>query len=121
MAPQPSCRINRQPVVVCRLTVDELRVCVGLCSAGGLLLGLVLAWAYRQVGVDPHDHRASSRSRGVRGGNVLHHLKRGQPATWLYRHLEWRIPLRYPLLFPFIGGDSLVTRSGHWTMRRGSP
>ncbi|HZF83480.1 MAG TPA: DUF3487 family protein, partial [Burkholderiaceae bacterium] len=49
---------------------------------------------------------------------ALRRLKRGRPETWLYRHMQWWIALRLPLLAPFVGGHVLVTRSGCWTTRR---
>jgi len=46
-------RLNRQPVVVRGLTADELWICCGLSGAGGLLVGLPLAWLLSTIALIP--------------------------------------------------------------------
>lgn len=51
-------------------------------------------------------------------GGMLRRLKRGRPETWLYRQFQWRIATRYPLAAGWIGGHTLIARSGRWSTRR---
>src|SRR3546814_17367445 len=53
------------------------------------------------------------------GGDILRRKKRGRPDTWLYRQLQWRLTISYPLLAGGVRGQALVTRTGYWTIRRG--
>ena len=55
---------------------------------------------------------------GFVGGGILRRQKRGRPDTWLYRHLQWWLASRYPLLAGWVGGHTLITRSGAWSVRR---
>jgi conjugative transfer region protein (TIGR03750 family) len=114
-------RLNRQPVVVRGLTADELWICVGLSALAGLLLGIPLTWLASTLALMPTVIVAAVAFGVFVGGSALRRRKRGRPDTWLYRQLQWHIALGHPLLSPWIGGDSLVTRSGHWTTRRGRP
>lgn len=114
-------RLNRQPVVVRGLTSDELWICVGLSVLVGLLLGLPLAWLTSILALMPTVIVAAVAFGVFAGGNALRRQKRGRPDTWLYRQLQWRIALGYPLLSPWVNGDVLVTRSGYWATRRGRP
>lgn len=114
-------RLNRQPVVVRGLTADELWICVGLSALAGLLLGLPLAWLTSTIALIPSMIVAAIAFGIFVGGSALRRRKRGRPDTWLYRQLQWRIALGHPLLSPWVGGDTLVTRSGYWTTRRGRP
>ena len=114
-------RLNRQPVVVRGLTADELWICVGLSALVGLVLGLLLAWLTSTLALIPSMIVATVALVVFAGGSALRRRKRGRPDTWLYRQLQWRIALGYPLFSPYVGGGSLVTRSGHWATRRGTP
>ena len=114
-------RLNRQPVGVRGLTADELWICVGLCGTAGLLLGLVLAWLTATIALMPTVVVITVAIGVFVGGNTLRQHKRGRPDTWLYRQLQWRMALRYPVTASLVGGGDLVTRSGYWTTRRGSP
>tara|TARA_R110000772_G_scaffold268705_1_gene397784 strand:- start:42678 stop:43076 length:399 start_codon:yes stop_codon:yes gene_type:complete len=114
-------RLNRQPVVVRGLTADELWICVGLSALAGLLLGLPLAWLTSTLALIPSMIVATVALGVFAGGSALRRRKRGRPDTWLYRQLQWRIALKYPVLSPYTGGHLLVTRSGYWTTRRGTP
>ena len=114
-------RLNRQPVVVRGLTADELWICVGLSALAGLVLGLPLAWLTSALALIPSMIVATVALGVFAGGSALRRRKRGRPDTWLYRQLQWRIALGYPLFSPYVGGGSLVTRSGHWATRRGTP
>jgi len=114
-------RLNRQPVVVRGLTADELWICVGLCGSAGLLLGLVLAWVAATIALMPTVVVITVALGVFIGGNRLRRHKRGRPDTWLYRQLQWRMALRYPGFASLVGSADLVTRSGYWTTRRGSP
>ncbi len=111
-------RLNRQPVVVRGLTADELWVCAGLSAAAGLVVGLPLAWLSHNIAVLPTVIVAAVTAGIFIGGGFLRRQKRGRPDTWLYRHLQWRLALRYPALGDQLGGQALVTRSGYWTTRR---
>ena len=114
-------RLNRQPVVVRGLTADELWICVGLSALVGLVLGLLLAWLTSTLALIPSMIVATVALGVFAAGSALRRRKRGRPDTWLYRQLQWRIALGYPLFSPYVGGGSLVTRSGHWATRRGTP
>lgn len=115
-------RLNRQPVVVRGLTADELWVCAGLSAAAGLMLGILLAWLTTTLAVIPSLIVAAVALGIFAGGGLLRRQKRGRPETWLYRQLQWWVARKHPTLFlylaPYIGGQSLITRSGYWTTRR---
>lgn len=111
-------RLNRHPVIVRGLTADELWICVGVSAALGLALGIPLAWLTSTLALAPTLAIAAVAVGVFAGGTVLRRQKRGRPDTWLYRELQWRIALRYSRLAPFVGGHTLVTRSGYWTTRR---
>ncbi|MCD9007474.1 TIGR03750 family conjugal transfer protein [Luteimonas sp. XNQY3] len=111
-------RLNRQPVVVRGLTADELWVCVGLSAAGGLALGVPLAWLFNSIAMAPTAISAGIALGIFAGGGMLQRRKRGRPDTWLFRQLQWWLALRHPALAAHVGGDRLITRSGRWTTRR---
>lgn len=111
-------RLNHQPVVVRGLTADELWICVALSAAGGLLIGLPLAWLLGSVAVLPTLLVGCVALGVFVGGGLLRRHKRGRPDTWLYRQLQWRLAVRYPLLADWLGGQGLIIRSGYWTTHR---
>lgn len=111
-------RLNRQPVVVRGLTADELWICSGLSAAAGMIPGLLLAWLTSSIAMLPTLIVAGIALGVFTGGAFLRRQKRGRPETWLYRQLQWRIALRHPTLVQYIGGASLIRRSGYWTTRR---
>lgn len=110
--------LNRQPVVVRGLTADELWLCAGLSAAAGIALGVPLAWLTSAVAFAPTVIVVAIAAGVFVGGGVLRRQKRRRPDTWLYRQIQWWIALRHPTFAPYVGGDSLVTRSGYWTTRR---
>lgn len=114
-------RLNRQPVVVRGLTADELWVCAGLSATAGFLAGVPLAWLTRSIAMLPTLIVVGIALGVFFGGGFLRRQKRGRPDTWLYRQLQWRLALRYPKLAAYLGGDTLITRSGWWTTRRQCP
>jgi conjugative transfer region protein (TIGR03750 family) len=111
-------RLNRQPVVVRGLTVDELWITVGLSAACGLLLGIPLAMLMRSVAMAPTCVVLAIAAGVAGGGTVLRRHKRGRPETWLYRQLLWWVARHAPLLSGHVGAGELITRSGLWTTRR---
>ena len=111
-------RLNRQPVVVRGLTADELWICAGLSAAAGLVLGVPLAWLTRSIAMVPTLIVAGIALGVFVGGGFLRSQKRGRPNTWLYRQLQWRLTLRYPVLAAHLGGRRLITRAGWWSTRR---
>ena len=111
-------RLNHHPVVVRGLTANELWVCAGLSSGLGLAAGIPLAIAFSTVAIIPTAMVLAVASGVFIGGGAVRRIKRGRPEVWLYRHLQWWLATHLPLLAPFVGGHSLVTRSGYWTTRR---
>jgi conjugative transfer region protein (TIGR03750 family) len=110
--------LNRQPVVVRGLTADELWICTGLSASVGLLLGVAVAWLTSAVAMAPTFVIVAVAAGVFCGGAVLRREKRRRPDTWLHRQIQWRIALRHPGFAPYVGGKSLITRSGYWTTRR---
>ncbi|OWJ93182.1 conjugal transfer protein [Pseudomonas sp. A46] len=111
-------RLNHHPVVVRGLTANELWVCAGLSSGLGLFAGTPLAIAFSTVAIIPTAMVLAVASGVFIGGGAVRRIKRGRPEVWLYRHLQWWLAIHLPPLATFIGGHSLVTRSGYWTTRR---
>jgi conjugative transfer region protein (TIGR03750 family) len=111
-------RLNRQPVVVRGLTADELWICAGLSAVAGFIVGVPLAWATHSIAMVPTIVVAGVALGIFAGGGFLRRQKRGRPDTWLYRQLQWRLALRYPLIASWLGEPGLITRSGSWTTRR---
>ncbi|HCI1762986.1 TPA: TIGR03750 family conjugal transfer protein [Pseudomonas aeruginosa] len=113
-------RLNRQPVVVCGLTADELWLCSGLSGLSGMLLGMPLAWLIDSVALVPTAIVAGIAAGVFIGGSVLRRLKRGRPETWLHRQLLWRVAQGFPTFALRLGREGLITRSGTWSTRRGA-
>jgi conjugative transfer region protein (TIGR03750 family) len=111
-------RLNRHPVVVRGLTADELWVCCGLSGTAGLLVGVPLSWLFSTIAIAPTCIVLGIAAGVFVGGGFLRRQKRGRPDTWLYRQLQWRIASRHPLLAGWVGGHTLVRRSGLWSVRR---
>ena len=111
-------RLNHQPVVVRGLTADELWICAGLSAVAGFVVGVPLAWATHSIAMVPTVVVAGVALGVFAGGGFLRRQKRGRPDTWLYRQLQWRLALRYPLIASWLGEHGLITRSGRWTTRR---
>lgn len=111
-------RLNRQPVVVRGLTADELWICAALFAAIGLILSIPLVWMVRSIAMVPTLVVMAIALGIFAGGGFLRRQKRGRPDTWLYRQLQWRLALRYPVIAAHVGGNALITRSGYWTTRR---
>jgi conjugative transfer region protein (TIGR03750 family) len=111
-------RLNRQPIVVLGLTADELWISVGISALLGLGLGVALAIATRSFATGPTAVAASVGLGIFLGGRYLRRLKRGKPQTWLYRHMQWVVRRRWPVLAAWTGGMDLVVRSGAWSVRR---
>lgn len=111
-------RLNRHPVVVRGLTADELWVCAGLSGAASLTAGIPLAIIFSMIAIVPTAIVLGIAVGVFAGGGMLRRQKRGRPDTWLYRQIQWWIARRYSGMAQFIGGRSLVTRSGYWTTRR---
>lgn len=114
-------RLNRQPVIVRGLTADELWMTVGLFAAAGLLVGIPLAVVTRSFATAPALIVASVALGVFGGGGIIRRYKRGRPDTWLYRALEWQFCVRFPRLSMRLGLGPLITRCGHWTVRRSHP
>lgn len=106
-------RLNRDPAVLRGLTNDEMWVALGTGAVIGLLLGVPLAIATASIAVAPTSMVASMAAVLFAGGTLLRRAKRARPETWLYRKLEWILASRWRL-----GRESLILRSGAWTVRR---
>lgn len=111
-------RLNRQPVIVRGLTVDELWIIVGLSAAWGLLLGIAFAALTGNIAMTPTLVLACVAVGIFVGGTTLRQYKRGRPDTWLYRQLQWWARRRVPVVAAYLGASDLVTRSGYWSTRR---
>src|SRR3546814_10574726 len=112
-------RLNRHPVVVRGLMADELWICCGLSGAAVLLTVAPLSWIFSTIAMAPTFIFVSIALGVFVGGGTLRRKKRGRPDTWLYRQLQWRLTISYPLLAGRVRGQALVTRTGYWTIRRG--
>nr|WP_067297544.1 TIGR03750 family conjugal transfer protein [Marinobacterium profundum] len=111
-------RLNHHPVVVRGLSADELWICCGLSATLGLTVGVPLASLLSTIALVPTCIVATIALGIYVGGGILRRQKRGRPDTWLYRHLQWWLASRYPLLAGWVGGHTLITRSGAWSVRR---
>lgn len=111
-------RLNRQPVIVRGLTADELWICVALSATAGLLLGIPLAWLASSVALLPTVIVAAVAAGVFFCGGFIRRRKRGRPDTWLYRQLQWRMAVGFPLLAVHVGGRRLITRHGRWSTQR---
>lgn len=111
-------RLNRHPIVVRGLTADELWICCGLSAVAGLMLGVPLAFLFSTIALVPSFIVLAIALGIFIGGGILRRQKRGRPDTWLYRQLQWRLALHHPMLAAWGGGQSLITRSGYWSVRR---
>ncbi|WP_060755890.1 TIGR03750 family conjugal transfer protein [Pseudomonas palleroniana] len=111
-------RLNRQPIIVLGLTADEMWVTVAFSGLTGIGLGIAVAVLFQSIALAPTIMMLCIALGLFVGGKLLRRHKRGKPETWLYRHLQWSIATRWPLLTAWTGGADLVTRSGRWSTRR---
>ena len=111
-------RLNRQPVIVLGLTADEMWVTVAFAGFVGLGLGVAAACFFQSIALAPTAMMLCITLGLFVGGKLLRRQKRGKPETWLYRHFQWCIARRWPLLTTWTGGADLVIRSGRWSSRR---
>lgn len=114
-------RLNRQPVVVRGLTADELWITVGVTGMTGLFIGITVAVVTGQIGLAPTTILISIALGIFVGGGILRRQKRGRPNTWLYRQIQWKVTCHLPALGAFLGGRTLINRSGWWEVKRESP
>jgi len=111
-------RLNRQPVIVLGLTADEMWITVATSAVLGIVIGVAAAVLLESIALAPTMIMLCIALGLFIGGKLLRRHKRGKPETWLYRHLQWCIAMRLPLLTAWTGGTGLVTRSGRWSTRR---
>lgn len=111
-------RLNRQPVIVLGLTADEMWVTVACTGTTGFGLGVAIALLFQSIAMAPTVMMLCIGLGLFISGKLLRRYKRGKPATWLYRQLQWTIAMRWPLLTAWTGGADLVARSCRWSTRR---
>lgn len=111
-------RLNRQPVIVRGLTADELWLTVAITGFLGLGLGIVVALLTGQIGMAPTTVLVSIAAGVFIGGSLLRRKKRGRPDTWLYRQMQWQLKQRMPMLGKLTGGQTLITLTGSWEVKR---
>lgn len=108
-------RLNRDPVVVRGLTSDEVFGAGLLGGVLGLFVGITLWVVTGQLALIPTAMLLLGPFLILFfGGAILRRAKRGKPETWLYRKVQWQLATRFGLNV----GQSLITRSGHWTIWR---
>ena len=106
-------RLNRDPAVLRGLTNDEMWIALGAGAALGLIIGVPLAIVTASVAVAPTAMIIGMAVTLLVSATLLRRAKRARPETWLYRHLQWQLAVRWR-----IGGNGLVLHSGPWTVRR---
>lgn len=106
-------RLNRDPAVLRGLTNDEMWVSLGAGAVAGLIFGGPLAIAMASIAMAPTGMIVGMAVTLLASGTLLRRAKRARPETWLYRHLQWQLAVRW-----HIGGNGLVIHSGPWTVRR---
>lgn len=111
-------RLNRQPVIVLGLTADEMWITVAASAVLGIAIGIAAAVFFESIALGPTMMMLCIALGLFIGGKLLRRHKRGKPETWLYRHLQWSIAKRFPLLTAWTGGSDIVVRSGLWSTRR---
>lgn len=83
--------------------------------AVGLLPGAIGAWLLGAIAMVPTVAFACAGMALYFGGAVMRRLRRGRPASWLYRSLQFRLARQGIRLW---GGETLITRSGPYSRRR---
>lgn len=111
-------RLNRQPMIVLGLTADEMWITVAASAVLGIAIGVAAAVFFESIALGPTMMMLCIALGLFIGGKLLRRHKRGKPETWLYRHLQWSIAKRFPLLTAWTGGSDIVVRSGFWSTRR---
>ena len=106
-------RLNRDPVVLRGLTSDEMWLALGIGAAGGVLLGIVLAFLFSALALVPTVAIAGAALSLFSAGTLLRRAKRGRPDTWLYRRTQWWLARRGRC-----NRAGLIVQSGPWTVRR---
>jgi conjugative transfer region protein (TIGR03750 family) len=108
-------RLNAAPVVFRGMTGHE----VGMMALGGLAAGLlpgaIGAWWLNAIAMVPTVAFASAGMALYLGGAVMRRMRRGRPAAWLYRRLQFGLAQRGLRLW---GAGTLITRSGPYSCRR---
>lgn len=108
-------RLNAAPVVFRGMTGQE----VGIMALGGLVVGTlpgaIGAWWLNAIAMVPTVAFSCAGMALYFGGAVMRRMRRGRPASWLYRRLQFCLAQRGIRLW---GADSLITRSGPYSCRR---
>ncbi|MBF7052271.1 TIGR03750 family conjugal transfer protein [Halomonas sp. KAO] len=108
-------RLNTAPVVFRGMTGHEVGMMVLSGLAAGLLPGAISAWLLGAIAMVPTVAFASAGVALYFGGAVMRRLRRGRPASWIYRSLQFRMARQGIRLW---GGETLITRSGPYSRRR---
>jgi len=111
-------RLDRDPIVLRGLTSDEVMLAGGSGAVAGIPLGLLLWFASGQMPLLPSAiFLFGPFTTLFFGSSLLRRWKRGKPDTFVYRLLHFRLQRRFGLSL----GETLITRSGSWTIRRREP
>ena len=108
-------RLNAAPVVFRGMTGHEVGMMVLSGLVVGLLPGVIGAWLLGAIAMVPTVAFASAGMALYVGGAVMRRLRRGRPAAWLYRSLQFRLAQQGIRLW---GGETLITHSGPYSWRR---
>ena len=109
--------LNRCPVVMRGLTSDEVIATFVIGIVVGLVAGVITFFIFGKPALIPTVMFVITGFILMFTASLLRRLKRNKPDTWFYRKVQWVI--QYKLGFRF--GKPLITRSGHWTIRRSEP
>jgi len=108
-------RLNAAPVVFRGMTGHEVGMMALGGVAAGLLPGAIGAWLLGAIAMVPTVAFACAGMALYFGGAVIRRMRRGRPASWFYRSLQFRLARQGIRLW---GADALITRSGPYSRRR---
>lgn len=101
-------RINQPPIVYKGLTGQEIVLVLSFGSFVGLVVGVLLMFVFQAIAIVPTLIFAMAMIFLQVGGTVVRQVKRGKPATWMYRSIQFAFAKKG---VPVLGGSDLFIRS----------
>lgn len=101
-------RINQPPIVYKGLTGQEILLVLSFGAIVGLIVGVFLMFVFQAIAIVPTLIFAMAMIFLQVGGTVIRQVKRGKPATWMYRSIQFALAKKG---IPIFGGSDLFIRS----------
>ncbi|MAM55820.1 MAG: TIGR03750 family conjugal transfer protein [Salinicola sp.] len=107
-------RINDPPVVFRGMTMREVMLMAGTGFLSFLVVGIPVAIVFGMPALAPSIAVLGMACALGAGGTIMRRLRRGRPASLLYRQISWKLASRGISM----GGERLITRSSVYRIGR---